>query len=120
MAVKNVGEFPLEPVAAGEAVEYQVLIGPDVAPNFVMRRFVMQPGGGLPRHRNQIEHEQYVLSGRAKLGLGDEVIEVGQGDVVFVPAGVAHWYRAEGDVPFEILCLVPKGDDQLEILAEEK
>ena len=120
MAVKNVTECALEPVAAGKAVDFQVLIGPDEAPNFVMRRFIMQPGGGLPRHRNKIEHEQYILSGRAKLGLGDQIIEVGKGDVVFVPAGVAHWYRAEGDVPFEILCLVPTGPDELEILGEDE
>jgi len=118
MAVRHVDDFPLEPVAAGDRVTHQVLIGPDEAPNFVMRRFIMQPGGGLPRHRNTVEHEQYVLSGRAKVGLGDEVFEVGRGDVVFVPAGVPHWYRAEGEEPFEILCLLPTGPDRIEILGE--
>ena len=117
--VKRADHVERREVVAGTATETQVLLGPDDgAPNFAMRRFIMGEGGGMPRHTNSVEHEQYVLSGRAKLGLGDDVVEVGQGDVVFVPAGVAHWYRAEGDVPFEVLCLVPKGADQLEILEE--
>ena len=119
MAVKHASNIPLETVAAGTNVKYQVLIGPEEAPNFFMRRFVMQPGGGLPAHTNTVEHEQYVLRGRAKLGLGKEVVEVHHGDVVFIPANVPHWYRAEGNEPFEILCLVPSGPDRIDIIDEK-
>jgi quercetin dioxygenase-like cupin family protein len=120
MATKHARDVPLETVEAGTNVKYQVLIGPEEAPNFVMRRFVMQPGGGLPTHTNTVEHEQYVLRGRAKLGLGDQVIEVRQGNVVFIPAGVPHWYRAEGKDPFEILCLVPNGPDRIDMIEPKK
>lgn len=116
MAVIHARDIPLETVAAGTNVQYHVLIGRDEAPNFVMRRFVMQPGGGLPPHTNRVEHEQYVLRGQAKLGLGDEVFDVRPGDAVFVPPGVTHWYRAEGSEPFEILCLVPNGPDRIELV----
>ena len=58
------------PVAAGSGAETQVLIGPDQGPNFALRRFVMQPGGGMPRHTNAVEHEQYVLRGRARVSIG--------------------------------------------------
>ena len=33
----------------------------------------------MPKHTNTVEHEQYVLGGAARIGLGDDVIEVTQG-----------------------------------------
>jgi len=72
----------------------------------------------MPRHTNQVEHEQYVLRGRARVGIGDEVLEVTRDDVVYIPAGVPHWYQTEGDEPFEFLCLVPNLPDTV-ILEEE-
>jgi len=116
MAVRHAKHIPLETVAVGTGARFHVLIGPDEAPNFVMRRFVMQPGGGLPAHTNTVEHEQYVLRGRAKLGLGDEVLQVQAGDVVLIPAGMPHWYRAEGKGPFEFLCIVPNRPDRIEMV----
>ncbi len=75
----------------------------------------MEPGGGMPAHTNTVEHEQYVLRGRAKVGIGEEVIEVSKDDVLYIPAGVPHWYRAEGDEPFEFICIVPNAPDKIEI-----
>ncbi len=120
MPVKRAGSVPAESVAAGSGTRRQVLIGPDEAPNFAMRRFIMEPGGGMPAHTNKVEHEQYVLRGRAKVGIGDEVCEVSKDDVLFIPAGVPHWYRAEGDEPFEFICIVPNSQDKIEILSDEQ
>lgn len=118
MSVKRAQEVPAEEVSAGESTVRQVLIGPDEAPNFAMRRFVMQPGGGMPRHTNRVEHEQYVLRGRARVTVGEEALEVEEGDAVFIPAGVPHSYRAAGEEPFEFLCVVPNLPDEIEILEE--
>ena len=105
-------------VAAGRAVEMQVLIGPDDgAPNFSMRRFIMGEGGGMPRHTNEVEHEQYVLGGRARISIGDEVVEVETGDVVFIPAREPHSYEVL-EAPFEFLCLVPNGEDCVRLVEE--
>lgn len=93
-----------------------MLIGEETGPNFQMRRFIMQPGGGMPRHTNSVEHEQYVLRGCASVGIGEETYEVSAGDVVFIPAGVPHWYRARGEEPFEFLCMVPNLPDRIEVL----
>lgn len=98
----------------------QVLIGPEEGPNFAMRRFRMQPGGGMPRHTNEVEHEQYVLGGRARVGIGDEVHEVSRDHVLFIPAGVPHWYEAQGEEPFEFLCLVPNRPDSIVIVEDSK
>ncbi len=72
----------------------------------------------MPAHTNTVEHEQYVLRGRAKIGIGDEVVEVEKDDVVFIPAGTPHWYRAEGDEPFEFICVVPNRPDEIQLLDE--
>jgi len=104
-------------VAAGTATRTQVLIGDeDGAPNFAMRRFVMGPGGGMPRHTNTVEHEQYVLKGRARVGIGDAVHEVGANDVLYIPAGTPHFYEVL-EAPFEFLCVVPNAPDEIEILS---
>jgi len=116
LTVRNVEEIGLEPVSAGSATRRQVLIGPDQAPHFALRRFVMEPGGGMPRHTNAVEHEQYVLRGRARVSIGDEIHEVKAGDVVYIPAGTPHSYNALGDEPFEFLCAVPNGPDRIELL----
>ncbi len=116
MSVKPAASVPVQPASAGEATSFQVLIGPDEGPNFAMRRFIMQPGGGMPKHTNAVEHEQYVLRGRARVGIGDREFDVGRDDVLYIPAGEPHWYRAEGDEPFEFLCIVPNRADRIEIV----
>ena len=116
MSVKHTQEIEAKVVEAGSGTSMQVLISPDEGPHFAMRRFVMQPGGGMPNHTNLVEHEQYVLNGHAKIGIGDETFEVKKGDVVFIPAQVPHWYKNVGEEPFEFLCLVPNKPDTITIL----
>lgn len=116
--VKSAQSAPLEKVGAGEGTSRSILIGSDDAPNFALRRFVMQPGGGMPRHTNTVEHEQYILKGAAEVGIGDAVHQVKEGDVVFIPEGVPHWYKADAEKGFEFLCIVPNKTDTIAILDE--
>jgi quercetin dioxygenase-like cupin family protein len=118
MSVKNINDVPVEAVKAGNKTFRQVLIAPEEGPHFAMRRFILEPGGGMPRHTNTVEHEQYVLGGRAEIGIGDETFKVGKNDVVFIPAGIPHWYRVEGNEPFEFLCIVPNLPDKTQILGQ--
>ena len=120
MSVKHVREIPAEPVPAGVGTSRQVLIGPDEGPHFAMRRFVLEPGGEMPEHTNSVEHEQYVLGGRARIGIGGRTYEVERDDVVFIPAGVPHWYQVEGDEPFEFLCLVPNLPDEIRLVERKE
>ena len=65
-------------VGAGKVTEFQMLLGEaDGMPHFAMRRFIMGAGGGMPRHTNTVEHRQYVLKGRARVTIGDDVHAVG-------------------------------------------
>jgi quercetin dioxygenase-like cupin family protein len=103
-------------VQAGSGTQMQVLISPEEGPNFAMRKFSMEPGGGMPLHTNLVEHEQYVLGGHARIGIGGDEFEVQKGDVVFIPGGAPHYYQNIGDEPFEFLCLVPNQPDEIVIL----
>ncbi|MCE2455934.1 MAG: cupin domain-containing protein [Gemmatimonadetes bacterium] len=116
--VRPAGSVPANEVAAGEGTSMQVLVGPGEAPNFCLRRFVMEPGGGMPLHTNEVEHEQYVLRGSARMRIGHEVHRVSAGDAVYVPAGVEHDYRADADEPFEFICVVPNREDRIRITEE--
>ena len=70
----------------------------------------------MPNHTNSVEHEQYVLAGRARIGIGSDEFEVERGNVVFIPAGVPHWYKSIGEESFEFLCLVPNGEDTITLV----
>ncbi len=41
----------------------------------------------------------FVLAGRARVHLGDEVYEVRKGDTLFIPHGLVHWAENIGDKP---------------------
>jgi quercetin dioxygenase-like cupin family protein len=116
--VRKAGDVTAKPVAAGTATQMQVLVGPEEgAPNFVLRRFIMGAGGGMPRHTNLVEHEQYVLRGRARITIGEEVYDVGPDHTLFIPAGAPHSYQVV-EAPFEFLCVVPNAPDKVSILNE--
>ena len=113
---KRIDAVPRQPVAAGTATETHVLIGPeDGAPNFALRRFVMGPGGGMPRHTNAVEHEQYVLAGAARVTIGETVHEVQAGTALYIPAEAPHSYEVTA-APFEFLCIVPNREDCITVL----
>ena len=119
MGVKHVQDVPADMVKAGDSATMQVLISAQEGPHFAMRRFVMEPGGGMPEHTNTVEHEQYVLRGQANIGIGTEQFEVRAGDVVFIPLGVPHWYQNTGQENFEFLCLIPNQPDEIKLVGKE-
>ena len=102
-------------VIAGQGTTMQILISSEEAPNFAFRKFVMDPDGGMPRHTNLVEHEQYVLKGSAIIEIGDEMFEVTEGDSVYIPGQVPHSYKAGKD-GFEFICVVPNKEDKIEIV----
>ena len=114
--IRNSENIPFYDVTAGEGTQMQVLISDTEAPHFAMRRFRMEPGGHMPNHTNTVEHEQFVLKGKAEVGLGEDVFQAQAGDFLFIPAKMAHWYRVIGDEPYEFLCMVPNHEDHIQIL----
>jgi quercetin dioxygenase-like cupin family protein len=118
MPVRHVDDVEASTVAGARDTTIQVLISAQEGPHFALRKFSMQKGGGMPRHTNTVEHEQYVLRGQATITIGDEMHQVRAGDVVFIPAGVAHSYENTGAGAFEFLCIVPNDKDEITIVGD--
>ncbi|WP_435078483.1 cupin domain-containing protein [Halococcus sp. AFM35] len=117
--LRRADDIDYEPVAAADGLEKGVLVD-EVrgAPNFAIRRFTLAAGGEVPKHTNDVEHEQYVLNGEYTVGIGDEEHTVSAGDSLLIPAGVVHWYRNEGEEEGAFICAVPNGDDAIELVEE--
>jgi quercetin dioxygenase-like cupin family protein len=120
MRVKHASDVEAEAVKGGNKTTIQVLISSEEGPNFAMRRFVIQRGGGMPAHTNTVEHEQFVLRGHACIGINNQIYQVNAGDVVFIPEGAPHWYQNNGEEDFEFLCIIPNKKDNLRIVADDK
>ncbi|NLV12977.1 cupin domain-containing protein [Haloarcula argentinensis] len=112
--IRRSEDIEYETVDAANGLEKGVLIGEESGGgNLAIRRFTLAPGGNVPKHTNEIEHEQYVLAGRYTVGIEAEEYDVEAGDSLHIPAGAVHWYRNDGDEPGVFLCAVPTGDDEI-------
>ncbi|MFL5681090.1 MAG: cupin domain-containing protein [Chloroflexota bacterium] len=62
------------------------------------------PAGGVDRQRPHTEDEAYyVVSGRARMTVGDETRDVGPGTTIFVAAAVPHRFH---DIVEELVIVV--------------
>ncbi|WP_255151074.1 cupin domain-containing protein [Halorarius halobius] len=117
--VRRASDVSYEPVEAADGLHKGVLVGEEHgAPTLAIRRFVLDPGAEVPKHTNEIEHEQYVLEGEYVVGLGDDEHVVSAGDSLHIPAGTVHWYRNESDESGAFVCAVPTGDDSIDLVDE--
>lgn len=117
--VKRARDVEYEPVSAADGMSKAVLIDEsDGAPHFAIRRFRLEAGASVPKHTNEVEHEQYVLAGEYTVGIGEEEYTVAAGDSLLIPAGTVHWYRNDGELEGAFLCAVPNGDDSIDLLDE--
>ena len=115
--IRRSEDIKYEDVGAAEGMRKGVLVDENRgAPNFAIRRFELDPGAEVPEHTNEVEHEQYVLSGEYVVGIDDQEHTVSEGDSLLIPAGVVHWYRNESDDPGAFICAVPNGDDEIELV----
>ena len=118
--VRRMDEIEYERVDAAEGLSKGVLIGDEHgAENLAIRQFILDAGAEVPRHTNEVEHEQLVLAGEYTVGIGDEEYRVEPGDALHIPAGVVHWYRNESDERGSFMCAVPSGDDEIQLIDEE-
>jgi quercetin dioxygenase-like cupin family protein len=75
--------------------------------HYAMRLFEIAPGGIIPLHNHDEEHEIFVLNGKAKL-LGDTEGYAKKDDVVFVPPNELHGYdNTDGTETFRFVCVIP-------------
>ncbi|MGW6292192.1 cupin domain-containing protein [Streptomyces sp. NPDC055058] len=68
------------------------------------------PGGGAPPHAHGREEETfYVLSGDFGFVNGDETIQAGPGDLLFIPRGNRHGFTNIGNLPGRLLVFIAPG-----------
>jgi len=110
MHVGHICEVEEEPVDMGEGTYIQWLITEkEGALNYIMRRFVIKPGGYIKKHNHPYEHEIYVIKGKGIIGHEKRgEIEVSAGSFAFIEPDVTHWYRNIGDEDWEFICIIPK------------
>jgi quercetin dioxygenase-like cupin family protein len=115
--IRRASDAEYEDVGAADGMRKAVLLDDgDGAPNFAMRRFELEPGATVPEHTNEVEHEQYVLEGTYTVGIEGEEHTVSAGDSLLIPAGAIHWYENDGDEPGAFICVVPNGDDEINLV----
>ena len=65
------------------------------------------PGGQVPTHIHPTEEAMVILEGELQAVLGDEVIDVKEGQVVLAPAGVRHGFVNKSSASARIMAIFP-------------
>jgi quercetin dioxygenase-like cupin family protein len=90
-----------------EGVSKHELIGEaEGARQYRMRVFVVPAGGRTAREHHPHDHGVMILSGQARVTLGEDTHELGAGDVVYVAGDELHCFEALGERPLEFVCVV--------------
>jgi quercetin dioxygenase-like cupin family protein len=77
------------------------------ARTFAMRRFVVQPGGEIPLHSHEADHEIYILSGEGVAFTPEHEVAIESDMFLYVPPNEKHGYRNTGDTPLIFICVIP-------------
>jgi quercetin dioxygenase-like cupin family protein len=77
------------------------------ARTFAMRRFIVQPGGEIPIHEHEEDHEIYILSGEGIAFTPDQEVTLEADMFLYVPPKEKHGYRNTGKNPLVFICLIP-------------
>jgi quercetin dioxygenase-like cupin family protein len=78
--------------------------------NATLSQLVLKKGATVPRHSHVNEQYSWILSGALKFIFDDREMLVGEGEVVLIPANVAHSAVAIEDT-VDIDIFAPRRDD---------
>jgi len=77
---------------------------------------IILPVGREPKVRTHDGHEWlYVLSGRMRLLLGDQDLELGVGEAIEFDTARPHWFGAAGGQPAEVLSLFGRPGERMRL-----
>jgi mannose-6-phosphate isomerase-like protein (cupin superfamily) len=96
MSVIRIDSLPFSSIA-------HELVGSDHGAGVCLIFVDAPPGKVVGLHRHPYEEIIVVRSGRAAFTVGDKQLEARAGEVVIVPAGVAHAFATAGDEPLRQL-----------------
>ncbi|UYV39357.1 cupin domain-containing protein [Rhodobacteraceae bacterium D3-12] len=76
----------------------------------------LEPGMEKKPHSHPFEQLAYILEGRVRFEIGDEIVEVGAGEVVRIPPDVVHCGEAlGGEVAVNLDIFAPARADYLHL-----
>lgn len=115
MYCKNASEYKVNPVPKTQNAVMSVL-SPENEKDFLVRKVRIEAGGSMPNHTNEIQHQQYVLNGEAKVVVGKNEYHAKAGDFLYIPAGINHYYEACYNSDYEFLCMIITKEDCIKML----
>ena len=92
------------------------VLSPDEEKDFIVRKVSLEAGGSMPNHTNTIQHQQFVLSGEAKVRIANKIYHAKEGDFLYSPAGVPHAYEAVYGSDYVFLCMITTKDDEIRLV----
>ncbi|HIP61612.1 MAG TPA: cupin domain-containing protein [Sulfurovum sp.] len=114
MYCKNSNSYKQNEIPKTQKATMAVL-SPEEENDFLVRKVSLESGGSMPNHTNEIQHQQFVLSGEAKVAVGDDIYHAKAGDFLYIPAGIAHYYDACYGVGYEFLCMITTKEDNIKL-----
>ena len=87
--------------------------------NLVALRANLSPGTQVPYQTHPTEQLVHMLSGRLRIWIGDEVHDVGRGDVVLIPPDVPHRGEAIGPDNAEYLEVLSPVEERYRAIARK-
>ena len=90
----------------------QLLVGPDAGLSCELRYFELEPDGHSTLERHEHAHAVVVLRGEGSVLVGNEVFSIRPFDLVRVPSGSWHQFRAARATELGFLCLVDAQRDR--------
>ena len=86
--------------------------GSETSGRFALMEFRTKPGNEPPPHVHEREHELYfVLEGTMRFYAEDKVMDIGAGEVVFLPQGKPHAFMCTSDVVRTLIFVQATGED---------
>jgi quercetin dioxygenase-like cupin family protein len=98
-----------DPELAG-VLKHELIGESEGAMRYRVRYFEVPAGGRTTRERHPHDHGVMIVSGRARVTLGDDTHEVGEGDVVYVAGDELHCFEALDERPLGFVCVVGPRD----------
>jgi quercetin dioxygenase-like cupin family protein len=77
------------------------------ARTFAMRRFEVQPGGEIPLHKHEADHEIYILSGEGVAFSSEQEAAIKADTYLYISPNEEHGYRNTGNAPLVFICVIP-------------
>ena len=86
--------------------------GSETGGRFALMQYHTKPGSEPPPHVHEREHELYfVLEGTMRFYCEDKTLEIGAGEVVFLPQGKAHAFHCTSNVVRTLIFVQASGKD---------